>query len=43
MKHFEQSAKNSGNKLVALATQRAGSFYQAIGHEESASYFKKNL
>jgi len=40
---FEQSAKASGNKLVALATRRADSFYQTIGYENSATYFKKHL
>jgi len=43
MSHFEQSAKAAGNRLVALATRRAGNFYQAIDYEQSATYFKKHL
>jgi GNAT superfamily N-acetyltransferase len=43
MGHFEQATAVASNKLVALATRRAGSFYQSIGYEASANYFKKHL
>jgi GNAT superfamily N-acetyltransferase len=43
MNIIEMNANNRGSKLIALATRRAGEFYKAIGYEESATYFKKNL
>jgi len=43
MHRFEQSATEKGIRLVALATRRADSFYQSIGYEKSATYFKKHL
>lgn len=43
MQEFEAWARARGCKLVALATRRAASFYQAIGYEESAVYFRKLL
>jgi GNAT superfamily N-acetyltransferase len=43
MQEFEAWAVASGCKLVALATRRAAAFYQAIGYEESATYFRKLL
>ncbi len=43
METFESWAKNEGAVLSALATRRAASFYNAIGYEESASYFRKLL
>jgi len=43
MRRFEQSATEKGIRLVALATRRADSFYQSIGYEKSATYFKKHL
>lgn len=43
MSHFEQSVKSAGNKLIALATRRASGFYQSLGYQESATYFKKHL
>jgi GNAT superfamily N-acetyltransferase len=43
MEHFEERARSRGAKLVALATRRAGDFYQALGYEDSASYFRKLL
>jgi len=43
MDYFEQSSKEAGNKLVALSTRRALDFYQSIGYEKSATYFKKHL
>ncbi|CAN5634476.1 GNAT family N-acetyltransferase [soil metagenome] len=38
---FEQWAVEHDAKLVALATRRATPFYQAIGYEASATYFRK--
>ena len=43
MQEFETWALARGCKLVALATRRAAAFYQAIGYEESATYFRKLL
>lgn len=40
---FERWATARGNKLVALATRRAASFYLALGYEESAAYLRKVL
>jgi GNAT superfamily N-acetyltransferase len=41
MSAFEQWATAQGCALIALATRRAASFYEAIGYEESATYFRK--
>ena len=43
MDQFEQWAKMSQAKLVALATRRAASFYLSLSYEESATYFRKLL
>jgi ribosomal protein S18 acetylase RimI-like enzyme len=43
MQEFEVWAMARGCKLVALATRRAAAFYQALGYEESATYFRKLL
>lgn len=43
MQFVEIRAELRGSRLVALATRRASDFYRAIGYEESATYFKKNL
>ena len=43
MRTFEKEAKCRGGRLVALATRRAEFFYQSIGYESSATYFKKHL
>jgi GNAT superfamily N-acetyltransferase len=43
MQEFEAWAAARGCKLVALATRRAAAFYQALGYEESAVYFRKLL
>jgi GNAT superfamily N-acetyltransferase len=43
MQQFEQWAAARDAKLVALATRRAESFYQALGYAESAIYFRKLL
>lgn len=43
MAEFENRAAAAGARLVALATRRAASFYEAIGYEPSATYFRKEL
>jgi GNAT superfamily N-acetyltransferase len=43
MAAFEQWATQHGCALVALATRRAAPFYQALGYQESATYFRKIL
>ena len=43
MHEFEGWAAARGARLVGLATRRAAPFYQALGYEESASYFRKLL
>jgi GNAT superfamily N-acetyltransferase len=43
MSDFEAWADRQGCRVVALATRRAASFYQAIGYAESAAYFRKLL
>lgn len=43
MEHFELWARERESKLVALATRRAAPFYQSIGYEDSASYFRRLL
>ncbi len=39
----EGLARASGAAYVALATRRAGALYDALGYQESATYFKKIL
>ncbi len=43
MQSVEDWAITRKCKLVSLATRRAAPFYLALGDEDSASYFKKNL
>lgn len=43
IKGFEKWAKLKNSKLIALATRRAAAFYNSIGYEESARYFRKLL
>jgi GNAT superfamily N-acetyltransferase len=43
MSAFEQWAAGHGCALVALATRRAAPFYQSLGYQESAAYFRKVL
>ena len=43
MENFEEWSSQRGNRLVALATRRAASFYKSVGYEESATYFRKLL
>jgi len=40
---FETWARQSGCRLVALATRYASGFYESMGYEESAAYFRKRL
>ena len=43
MAEFERQARDAGAHVVALATTRAGSFYEAIGYDPRATYFRKIL
>jgi GNAT superfamily N-acetyltransferase len=43
MAEFERWARSRQAQLIALATRRASGFYQALGYEESAAYFRKLL
>jgi len=43
MESFEQWARSRQSKLIALATRRAAQFYQSIGYDESATYFRRLL
>ncbi len=43
MESFEQWTKSRQSKLIGLATRRAAPFYQSIGYDESATYFRRLL
>jgi GNAT superfamily N-acetyltransferase len=43
MAAVETKAKSAGCRLVALATRRASEFYEAIGYEASATYYRRLL
>ena len=43
MDSFEAWCRARGSRMVALATRRAAGFYEAIGYERSAEYFRKLL
>lgn len=43
MSYAESWARENGAAYVALASRRAGSFYRALGYEDSAVFFKKTL
>jgi ribosomal protein S18 acetylase RimI-like enzyme len=43
MREFEDRAAAHGARLVALATRRAAPFYRALGYEDSATYFRRQL
>jgi N-acetylglutamate synthase-like GNAT family acetyltransferase len=43
MEEIEQISKSMDSKLIGLATRRAANFYEKIGYEESATYFRKLL
>ncbi len=38
---FEEWAQTRNARLVALATRRTDPFYEALGYERSANYFRK--
>jgi GNAT superfamily N-acetyltransferase len=41
--HAELWARQQGAAYVSLATRRAANFYDALGYEESAIFFRKLL
>src|SRR5690606_3085959 len=43
MDEFEKWARSRGSKLIGLATRRAAPFYDALGYEASATYYRKIL
>ncbi|GAB5452917.1 MAG: GNAT family N-acetyltransferase [Halioglobus sp.] len=43
MESFESWCSARGAVLSALATRRASDFYEAIGYEESATYYRRVL
>jgi GNAT superfamily N-acetyltransferase len=43
MRAFESWSESRRAVLSALATRRASSFYEAIGYEESATYYRRML
>jgi GNAT superfamily N-acetyltransferase len=43
MVDFERRARDRGSRFIALATTRAHAFYDAIGYDDHASYFRKLL
>lgn len=43
METFETWSASRGSRLVALATRRASAFYEALGYEHSATYYRKLL
>lgn len=43
MQLIEDAAKERNTKLIALSTRRASKFYEAIGYEKSATYYKKTI
>lgn len=40
---FETWARSRGSKLIGLATRRAAPFYDALGYEASATYYRRLL
>ena len=43
MRAAEAWATSRGDALIGLATRRAGPFYEAIGYESSATFYRKLL
>jgi GNAT superfamily N-acetyltransferase len=43
MSAFENEIRDRDGRLVALATTRASNFYEAIGYNRHAAYFRKIL
>jgi GNAT superfamily N-acetyltransferase len=43
MAELERWARSRGSKLVGLATRRAAPFYDSLGYEASATYYRRTL
>jgi len=43
MENIETTSRSKKSKLIALATRRANKFYENVGYEESATYYRKLL
>ena len=43
MAGLEQWARARGSKLIGLATRRVALFYEALGYQTSATYYRKLL
>jgi GNAT superfamily N-acetyltransferase len=43
MQYAESWAKSTGSAYLALASRRAGPFYQALNYEDSATFYKKTF
>ena len=43
MDEFETWCIERGSKLIGLASRRASSFYEAIGYEDSATFYRKRI
>jgi len=43
MESVKQWAETRNSRLISVATRRAREFYEALGYEESATYFRKIL
>lgn len=43
MATFEDQVRERGGRIVALATTRASKFYEAIGYDHRAAYYRKDL
>lgn len=43
MSQFEEVSKDRGCVIVSLATYRAKNFYEALGYNSKAGYYKKYL
>jgi GNAT superfamily N-acetyltransferase len=41
MATYEDGVRSRGGRLVALATTRAGAFYEALGYDNHAAYYRK--
>jgi GNAT superfamily N-acetyltransferase len=43
MQAVEDRVRHDGSRLIALATRRADAFYEALGYEASATYYRRVL
>lgn len=43
MAAVETWASEQGARFMALATRRAAAFYEALGYDESATYYRRLL